>query len=246
MRENDYQALACVLRDWVASHVPDWTEANGSDPGIAILELLAFVAESLEARGDALPDRGRLIAARLARSALTLAGGKDHASGGELARNHYYVGRLLSAQDFQLEQDYFRRRLRRLNRELHGAGVVRGLQVSVHPKDGGTGEQIVVHPGFAIDLNGEEIEVGFEASISLPETESHLSVMLSHCDHLAHPALTSDEENVQFTRTEETFALHLETTPAENGIALAHLSRTTGGWKVDQSFLAPRARSSSK
>src|SRR5688572_13209164 len=110
---------------------------------------VCIFTESLEARGDALPERGRLSAARLARSALALAGMNAPARGCALARNRYFSDRLLEAEDFQLEQDYVRERLRRHNRALHGTGIVCGLQVSVQP-DGRSGEQVVVQPGVAI------------------------------------------------------------------------------------------------
>lgn len=240
IEENGYRELARVLQEWVASHAPDWTDANGGDPGITLLELLAFVAESLEARGDPIPERGRLNAARLARSALALAGGTRPAQRCALARNRYFAGRLLGAEDFQLEQDYFRERMRRLNRALHGAGIVDGLQVSVRPD--GTGEQVVVQPGIAIDPHGEEIDVRCEASAALPKAGSQLFVTLAFEERLTHPLPALDDEEVQFTRVEETFALHVEESAGENTIALARVARTRAGWKVDEAFLAPRLK----
>ena len=242
LEENDYRELARVLGERVASHAPDWTGANDADPGTALLELLAFLAESLVARSVTIPERGRLSAARLAGSAFILAGGKGQAQSRALERNWYYAGRLLTAQDLQLEQDYIRRRLRRHNRELHGVGIVRGLQVSVRPQAGGTGDQVVVQPGFAIAPDGEEIEVRSEASANLPQTGSQLSVMLSQAERFTHPVAASDDEQVQFTRVEETFALSVEGIPGENGIALARLIRRTSGWKVDQAFSVPRVK----
>ena len=66
-------------------------------------------------------------AARLARLAQALAGGT--APGHTLVRPRYFAGQLLGADDFSLEQDYLRHRIRRLNREVIGAGVV-GLAVA--------------------------------------------------------------------------------------------------------------------
>ena len=240
LEENDYRELARVLRERVASHAPDWTDANESDPGVTILEFLAFAAEALVARGDVIPERGRLAAARLASAALTLAGAHGQGQGCALVRNRYFAGQLLSAQDLQLEQDYVRARLRRHNRELHGVGVVRGLQVSIRPD--GAGEQVVVQPGVAIAPDGEDIEVCTAASTSLPKTGSQLFVMLSHAERLTHPARPPDDGPVQFTRVEETFVLHVEETVGENGIALARLSHAADGWKADQAFSVRRSR----
>lgn len=240
--DNDYRELARVLRERIASHAPDWTDANDSDPGVTILGLLAFVTEALVARGDVISERGRLAAARLANAALTLAGVNGKALSCALVRNRYYAGQLLTAQDLQLEQDYVRARLRRHNRELHGVGVVHGLQVSVRQNSGGAGEQVVVQPGIAIQPDGEDIEVCAEALATLPQTGAQLLVMLTQAERLTHPVKASEDEQVQFTRVEETFALQVEATPGENGIALARLIRTAGGWKVDQAFSVQRAR----
>jgi len=241
LEEGGYRDLARTLREWAASRTPDWTDENDADPGITLLELFAVVTESIEASGDAMSERGRLAAARLARSALALAGRNGPAQGSALARNRYFSGRLLGAQDFQLEQDYFRERLRRRNRALHGAGIVCGLQVSVQP-DGQSGEQIVVQPGVAIDPDGEEIEVPCAASASLPEAGSQLFVMLTHAERLTHPVAASDDEPVQFTRIEETFALQVAAAAGRNGVTLARLIRTTGGWKTDEGFAVARVR----
>lgn len=241
LEQGGHRDLARVLREWAATHAPDWTDANDADPGITLLALFAFFTESLEARGDALPERGRLSAARLARSALALAGMNAPARGSALARNRYFSGRLLGAEDFQLEQDYVRERMRRHNRALHGTGIVSGLQVSVQP-DGRSGEQVVVQPGVAIDPDGEEIDIPCAASAGLPEAGSQLSVMLTHAERLTHPVAASDDEPVQLTRIDETFALQVEATAGRKGIALARLIRTTDGWTVDEGFVVARVR----
>jgi hypothetical protein len=240
--ENDYRELARALRERIALHVPDWTDTNDSDPGITILELLGFVTEALVARGDVISERARLAAARLATAALTLAGANGQGRDCALVRNRYFAGQLLTAQDLQVEQDYVRARLRRHNRELHGVGVVRGLQISVRPDGGGAGEQVIVQPGVAIAPDGEDIEVCAEASASLPKIGSQLFVMLSHAERLTHPTVAPDGGPVQFTRVEESFALQVEAAVGENGVALARLTRAAAGWKIDQAFSVRRAK----
>src|SRR2546428_12169623 len=42
-----YREFAEVLREHVAAHAPDWTDLNESDPGIVLVELFAFLPESL-------------------------------------------------------------------------------------------------------------------------------------------------------------------------------------------------------
>jgi len=240
VQEGHYRELAGVLREWASSYAPDWTDVNDGDPGITLLQLFAFVTESLVANSAAMPERARLAAARLARSALVLAGGEGHAQGGALVRNRYFSGRLLSAEDFQLEQDYVRGRLRRHNRRLHGACIVHGLQASVRP--GSSGQQVVVQPGFALAPDGEEIEVPCEASVSLPETARELSLVLSYAERLTGPVSAPDQGQVQFTRVEDSFALHVESTPGRSGVVLARLIRTAAGWEVDPALSPPRVQ----
>jgi hypothetical protein len=70
-------------------------------------------------------------------------------------RLNYFTGRLLTADDFELEQRYGMSRHRLVNRLVHGHGVVSGLGVEV--ADGG--ESLRVLPGLAIDALGREIVV---------------------------------------------------------------------------------------
>ncbi|MBR1628729.1 MAG: hypothetical protein IJ679_05615 [Lachnospiraceae bacterium] len=67
-------------------------------------------------------------------------------------RNHYFYGKLLSVEDFEMEQRYMNNKRRLLNRSLFGAGVVTGLNVV------DVDEQTVsVETGFALDSWGREI-----------------------------------------------------------------------------------------
>jgi hypothetical protein len=53
----------------------------------------------------------------------------------DFTRLQYFYGQVLSAQDFQKEQDYFREKLKLHNRCLHGYGVVCGLKINPEPID---------------------------------------------------------------------------------------------------------------
>jgi len=56
-----------------------------------------------------------------------------------LQRVNYFTGHLVTAKDFEAEQNYFLEKHRRHNLLCHGPGVVQGLQVSVDPKPGSGG-----------------------------------------------------------------------------------------------------------
>jgi hypothetical protein len=88
-----------------------------------------------------------------------------------LERTRFHSGRLLTAEDFTREQDYFREKLQRHNRTLHGFGVVSGFGVS-------TGEgNVAVEPGLALDCQGNEILVGDAQSLPLPSTPAATGIV---------------------------------------------------------------------
>ena len=69
-------------------------------------------------------------------------------------RRRYFGGKLVTAEDFELEQRYHIEKRWLLNRMLQGAGVVPGLGVVAGER--GT---VTVEPGFALDPHGREILV---------------------------------------------------------------------------------------
>jgi hypothetical protein len=81
-------------------------------------------------------------------------------------RPRYFQGQLLTEKDFSDEQDYFREKLRRHNRLLHGWGVVCGLDVT----PAAVGCAVVVSPGYALDPCGDEILLEHEALLWLPRS----------------------------------------------------------------------------
>ena len=99
-----------VLQRLVHHPAPDWTQHNAHDPGVALLELLAWLSESLAYRTEQLPERGLLHAAHLAAAALTLVARCDQPQGSVLKKVRFFEGRLLDKDDLRIEQDYLRPR----------------------------------------------------------------------------------------------------------------------------------------
>lgn len=60
-----FEDLRDQLLARIASHTPEWTHRNASDPGIALLELFAFLGESILYRANRIPERNRLAFLRL-------------------------------------------------------------------------------------------------------------------------------------------------------------------------------------
>jgi phage tail-like protein len=77
----------------------NWTDNNQSDPGIALLELLAWLAEALAFRAQQAPERGTLAAARLAAASLALAHNGRQPEGSVLKRVRCFEGPILEDGD---------------------------------------------------------------------------------------------------------------------------------------------------
>jgi hypothetical protein len=102
-----------------------------------------------------------------------------------LARLRYFPGQLMTAEDMRAEQDYFRMKLRRHNRFLHGWGVSCGLEVRLpqgnlaeHPgsltnlnSGPGGGSKLWVCPGYAVSPQGDDIVVPEPVSIDIASGE---------------------------------------------------------------------------
>ncbi len=241
LTEQRLRRIRTVLLDEVRAFAPGWTDQNESDPGVTLLQLFAFLAEALCLRQKAMPPRGAAVAKRLAEAALSLTGPGNSPAGCRVRRVNYFSGQRLGEADFRDEQDYFRARLRRLNRFLEGSGVVSGLGVSVAP--GGGGQIVVVEPGFAFDPRGEEIEVCVQTSVKLPPPSGVLLVQLIFSESLGVPVTAvPPESRQQFSRVEETFAVVLAQAIRPDAVPLARLTTARGRWLLDRGFKRPRAR----
>lgn len=166
-----------------------------------------------------------------------------------ITRVRYFAGQLLSASDFETEQSYVIERFRRLNRWLHGWGIVGGLDVSV-----GNGE-IVVTPGLAMDCVGNEIEVDPPTRLPVSGAGRICYVTLAFVEREVELAAT---ESLAESRVEEGGELALA--PADpaiahpsgarrsdpcgrlHPIAIARLVRLGSRWRRDPFFRPGRAR----
>jgi hypothetical protein len=163
-------------------------------------------------------------------------------------RVNYFAGQLLNAEDFVAEQNYFRTRLRRRNRLLHGAGIVSGLSVSVASGQGSPGQTVVVKPGSALDPQGEEIEVCNETGMPLPVKGRRLLVQLLFAERPTAPVpapvsvSAAPDSEQRFSRVEETFAVVLAPVSQADAVSIGRLTFGRGRWRVDRGFKPPRAR----
>jgi hypothetical protein len=58
--DRDYGQLRQEALERIPVHNPEWTNFNESDPGVTVLELFAFLADSLLYRANLIPERNRI------------------------------------------------------------------------------------------------------------------------------------------------------------------------------------------
>lgn len=76
-------------------------------------------------------------------------------------RPRYFPGQVITAGDLTQDQDYFRDKLRRHNRMLHGWGIVCGAKVEIANDANGKPKPwfLKVDPGYILGPCGDEIEI---------------------------------------------------------------------------------------
>jgi hypothetical protein len=216
------------------SHSPDWTDFNDHDPGVSLLELMAWLAETGLYRLNAVPEAGQAAATRL-RAALAGLSAVSAAPCEPLARPNFFNGLLLDAATLSEEQSYLRAKSRRHNLHLHGWGVVQGLAVSLD--SGGSSGQARVHvgAGFGIDASGEEVHVCKDVQVRLPQTPRRLLITLRHHDLLSDP-VPSATRRQDFARVCDVSVIGLVSELAYPAIPLGTLDARDGQWRLEEAF----------
>ncbi len=170
----------------------------------------------------------------------------------QIDRPNFFNGQLLTAADFTDEQEYFRQKLKRHNRFLHGSGVVFGLGLALQ------GNLVVVQPGLALDCAGNEILVAQVQLADLPDIIRDLYVVIAYKEYSADnvPVVggtgEAPGETVQPSRIVEGFAIGFSTElpacslPAGAGqpltcgeahsLALGQLLHRRGRWQLNRAF----------
>ena len=106
-------------------------------------------------------------------------------------RNRYFYGKLLSVDDFELEQRYMNDKRRLVNRYLFGPGIVTGLYVV------DVDEQTVsVEAGFALDSWGREVVVDKPVLKKLSLIDGYAHCVESNSDVL-YLCMEYDEEEAE-------------------------------------------------
>lgn len=164
-------------------------------------------------------------------------------------RLRYFPGRVLTAADFALEQDYLRGKQKLHNRALHGFGIVSGLRVSVESG------KVVVSAGLALDCEGNELVVGSDETLTDPPAGWQTAYVNSRFveQELGQEATTKEatiirevavlefsEQNCNYKHR------HLRGRWLSCGnchpLTIARLRRSAGGWRVDRRYRPPAVK----
>ncbi len=141
-------------------------------------------------------------------------------------RNHYFYGKLLSVEDFELEQRYVNDKRRFINRFLFGTGVVSGLNVIDLDE-----QTISVEAGFAIDAWGREIVIDEPLLLKISGIEGYAGSVDAHADNVylcveydesgetaVHGIVKSDGGGNDYDRILEGFRLYLTAKEPEEDV----------------------------
>ena len=107
-------------------------------------------------------------------------------------RNNYFYGKLLSVDDFRLEQKYGNDKRRMLNRFLYGTGVVTGMNVV-----GVDDSTVLVESGLALDYYGREIVIDEPVARKLQMLEGFSDYEEDRNTGYLYLCVAYDEEEVQ-------------------------------------------------
>lgn len=176
-------------------------------------------------------------------------------SDGPFIRNHFFDGKLLTASDQELEQNYFQNKLKLHNRSLHGFGIVSGLDVSQRR------DKLIIASGLALDCQGNEILVPEPVSHSLPDLDSATAsyLTISYLERATNPTPNLYGDDLcKHASIVESFTLAFESqNPNQHhrhvrgrwlacnqshGLVLARLRKSSGRWGIDPRLRRPAVK----
>ena len=171
-------------------------------------------------------------------------------------RPNFFHGKLLTPEDFKLEQRYGREKSKLHNRGLHGFGIVSGLNVTVEAG------KIVVESGLALDCEGNELVIDARQSIVAPAgcesgaTYLRVRFVETGADFVSGGEGEGDGE--QPATIVESFELSFATENSNrshrhlrarwlacgqpHALTLAKLRRGAHGWRVDRAYRPPKIK----
>lgn len=146
-------------------------------------------------------------------------------------RNRYFYGKLLTAEDFIAEQNYFNTKIRLMNSLIFGSGVIAGLNVIKTDEN-----SVAIESGVALDNAGREIIVPEPVIVKINELDGYREFIRENTDHIcaylcieynekrtqpihsiAKSALDDENDGPEHNRITEGFSLYITAkAPEEN------------------------------
>lgn len=163
-------------------------------------------------------------------------------------RLRFFNGRLLTAGDFALEQNYVLGKQQLHNRALHGFGIVSGLRVSVESG------KVVVSAGLALDCEGNELVVGSNEILGAPSAswqtayvnvrfvEQELNQNVTKEATIIREAAVLDFSEQNFNSKHRHLRGRWLSCGACHPLTIARLRRGAGGWRVDRRYRPPAVK----
>jgi hypothetical protein len=158
-------------------------------------------------------------------------------------RPRYFDGELLTAETFQAEQQYFRYKLRRHNRFLHGQGIVTGLELDASQDARST--CLVISPGYAISPEGEELILTQSLHLAITSQRSPQYVTLQYAERETDPIIAVGSDATAPSRIEDRVLICLVPENETPGaLTIGRILLGDLGWLVDRTFQPPLTRCS--
>jgi hypothetical protein len=148
-------------------------------------------------------------------------------------RVRFFSRQMLTAQDFQVEQDYHLNKRRLLNRYLYGSGILAGLNVSVE------GDMVLVSPGCALDAMGNEIIVDQPIHVDTKICSKQPCFLKLRYTETGTDPVPAGNGQEEFSRVAEGFAITTGVDEAgqdANTVCLARLVRQGDRWIVEAGY----------
>lgn len=146
-----------------------------------------------------------------------------------LERNRFFYGKLLTAEDFIAEQNYFNTKIRLLNSLLFGSGVIAGLNVIKTDE-----RSVAIDSGIALDHAGREIIVPEPIIVKINDLDGYDGFIRENADYtraylcieynetrtqpihsIAKSALDDENDGPEYNRVTEGFSLYITDKPPE-------------------------------
>jgi len=147
----------------------------------------------------------------------------DNTSGGfdlrHFEKNRYFQGKLMSARDMVIDQEYHSTRLETLAKLSIGTGVLSGLDITDF-EDQGDQLQVTINSGVAVDPRGRPIVVRNQTtrSVSTPEG-SELHLFIEHDTEMKDPIPVPGSEPLSEEKSEESRILEVFSITARETLA---------------------------